>query len=107
VKLAYHPVASTSDVALDTSIYVLAGDRQITLVNLGGTLYALGGICTHGSARLAGGYIEKGLIECPLHAGTFDIRTGRAIDEPCTVDTKSYPVRIEGATVLVGIEEPA
>ena len=105
--MTFHPVAATGDVAVGASIHVVVGDRHIVLVNLAGTFYALGGICTHGFARLAGGHIENGTIECPLHAGTFDIRTGRAVDEPCTVNTKSYPVRVDGDAVLVGVDASA
>jgi naphthalene 1,2-dioxygenase system ferredoxin subunit len=107
MDLEYHAVASRADVAVDSALHVRAGGREIALCNLGGTFYALGGICTHGAARLARGTIEGDLIECPLHAGTFEIKTGRAVDQPCTVNTKSYPVRIDGETVLVGIEPPA
>ena len=92
---------------MNASIHVLAGDRAIAVINLDGEFYALGGMCTHGSARLAGGHIERGLIECPLHAGTFDIKTGRAVDEPCTVNTKSYDVRVEDGTIFVAIDVPS
>ena len=50
------------------------------------------------------GFILGGLIECPNHGGTFDIKTGRAVDYPCTVNVKKYEVRVEGDEVLIGWE---
>lgn len=34
--------------------------------------------CTHGSANLCYGYFDGKHIECPLHQGLFDARTGEA-----------------------------
>lgn len=45
------------------------------------------------------------IIECPFHGGTFDIRTGEAIDFPCVLPLKSYPVTVEGGGVYVNLEE--
>jgi nitrite reductase/ring-hydroxylating ferredoxin subunit len=106
MSLVFHALASMSDVAVNSAINVTVGDREIAVFNLDGAFYALGGICTHGMARLADGYIEGELIECPKHAGTFEIKTGIAIDYPCTVNTKSYELRVEGETILVGIDAP-
>jgi naphthalene 1,2-dioxygenase ferredoxin component len=77
--------------------------RKIALFKLDGAMYALQGFCTHGHAELAGGYVEGDLIQCPMHGGTFEIRTGKAVGEPCTVDLQVLPVKIEGDQVLVGL----
>ena len=45
--------------------------------------------------------MEKGEIECPLHAGRFDIKTGKATAPPCVDDIKTYPVRVEGGEIQV------
>jgi nitrite reductase/ring-hydroxylating ferredoxin subunit len=104
MSVVFHEAAKISDVGQDSAVHVKVADREIALINLAGTLYAIGGICTHGAARLADGYIEGELIECPQHAGTFEIKTGKAVDYPCTVNVKSYDVRIDGDTVMIGWE---
>jgi len=55
--------------------------------------------CTHAKASLADGFITEGCIECPIHMGLFDVRTGRAVSAPCTIDLKVYPVRQVGGGV--------
>ena len=99
----YHHVAKVSDVDEDEVIDVAIGTRQLALYNLGGRFYATDGICTHAYAPLADGYVEDGVIECPLHGGCFDIRTGAAVGPPCTEGLATYPVRLDGDDVLVGI----
>ncbi|HXP93012.1 MAG TPA: non-heme iron oxygenase ferredoxin subunit [Candidatus Binatia bacterium] len=104
MSVEFHRAAAASKIAPDTGLHVTIGEHEIALFNLGGEFYAIGGICTHGAARLAEGYVEGELIECPQHAGTFEIKTGRAVDAPCTVDVPHYPVKVEGDAVLIGIE---
>ncbi len=55
------------------------------------------------AASLADGYMEGELIECPLHGGCFDIKTGKAMTPPVTDDIKTYEVKIDGDDVLVGV----
>lgn len=73
--------------------------EPVCLYNLGGTIYATHDVCTHGQASLADGFVEAGEIECPLHQGRFDIRTGRATGAPCVTGIRTYPVKVEGGGV--------
>ena len=59
--------------------------------------------CTHARARLSEGYLEGFLIECPLHQGLFDIRTGEAKGLPCTEPLRTFEVRREGEDLLVSL----
>jgi nitrite reductase/ring-hydroxylating ferredoxin subunit len=45
-------------------------------------------------ARLSDGYLDGFLIECLLHQGLFDIRSGKCAGDPVDVDLASYDVRI-------------
>ena len=76
----------------------------VALYQLGDQVYATHGICTHALAFLADGFVEDGKIECPLHQGLFDIRTGKALCAPLTEDIKTYPVKVEGGTVFVDLD---
>src|SRR5690349_3154986 len=68
-----------------------------------GSWHATANICTHAFALLTDGWLEGDVIECPLHAGRFDVRGGQALCAPVTEDIATYPVRIEGSDVLVGL----
>jgi nitrite reductase/ring-hydroxylating ferredoxin subunit len=41
--------------------------------------------CTHGAANLCDGYFSGTHIECPLHQGLFDARTGDALAAPAHI----------------------
>ncbi len=57
--------------------------------------------CTHGIASLSEGTLEGGVIECPFHGGAFDVRTGRAVSEPCTMPLQTFEVVVRGDAVYV------
>ena len=82
---------------------VLAG-LEIALFDLEDTIFATDDICTHAYARLSDGWLDNGEIECPLHAGRFDIKTGRATAPPCADDIKTYPVRVVGDEIQVKLD---
>ena len=66
--------------------------------------YATDGLCTHEQAHLADGLVIDDIIECPLHNGRFDYRTGEAMGAPVCVDLKTYPVRVENGRVLIDLD---
>lgn len=61
------------------------------------------GLCTHEQVHLADGLVLEHRIECPKHNGQFDYRTGAATRAPVCQNLATYPVRVEGARVLIGI----
>ena len=65
--------------------------------------YATDGFCTHERAHLAEGLVMDEIIECPKHNGRFDYRTGEAKGAPVCVALRTYPVKVEGGRVLIGI----
>ena len=101
--IEFHNVAKTTSLDEDEALQVLINGQEIAIYNLEGEFYATDDICTHAYASLADGYIEGGNIECPLHGGCFDIKSGKATTAPCTVDLKTYQVKIEGEDILVGL----
>ncbi len=76
----------------------------VALYRLGDEVYATHGICTHALAFLADGYVEDGKIECPLHQGLFDIRTGKALCAPLTKDIQTFAVKVEDGAVFVDLD---
>lgn len=79
-------------------------DNDVTAVSVAGHQYALYRIdkqwyvtdnhCSHARAPLCEGYLDGFFIECPLHQGRFDIRTGKAKGTPAIKPVRSYPVRV-------------
>ena len=58
-------------------------------------------MCTHEEYSLEDGLVIGTVIECPLHQGRFDIRSGKALSAPVCVDLKTYETKIEDGKVFV------
>ena len=84
-------------------MYVEVEDEPVCLINLDGELFAINDICTHEEASLSDGTIDGDLIECPLHGGAFDIRTGGPAAMPVVVATEKYAVRIVDDEVQISV----
>jgi phenylpropionate dioxygenase-like ring-hydroxylating dioxygenase large terminal subunit/NADPH-dependent 2,4-dienoyl-CoA reductase/sulfur reductase-like enzyme len=82
-------------------------DVPVALYRPDDEVFATHGICTHALAFLAEGFLEDGKIECPLHQGQFDIRTGKALCAPLTKDIQTFAVKIEDGKVFVDLDRPA
>ena len=82
---------------------------RIAVFNVDGELHGLQDRCSHQRAWLSEGYLDEDdcRVECPLHASSFDLRTGRPSGPPAIVPVRVYPVRTEGGVVRVEVEEPA
>jgi len=94
------------EVEIDDTYQVVFDDRPpIAIYNVGGTFYATDDTCTHGDASLADGLLEGCAIECPFHAGTFDVRTGKALTRPCVEPVRAYPVKVEDGVIYVLVDE--
>jgi naphthalene 1,2-dioxygenase ferredoxin component len=78
--------------------------RELALFRVGDEVFASDAFCTHGHARLCEGFIEGHEIECPLHQGKFDLRSGAPTCEPAAEALKVYPVRIDGGRVWVSFD---
>lgn len=91
----------------DDVVAVAVAGAQIALYDIGGEIFATDNLCTHGDARLCDGFLEDGTIECPLHQGRFDVRSGKALCKPLTENLRTYPIRVEGEQVFVALEAEA
>ena len=78
--------------------------RSIALYAADDGIFATDNICTHAYACLSDGWLDGEVIECPLHAARFDIRSGKVLDPPATEDLKTYPVRLVGDVIQVRID---
>jgi naphthalene 1,2-dioxygenase system ferredoxin subunit len=88
----------------DVRGFEVAG-RAIALYQVDGAFYATEDRCTHGLASLSDGVVDGELIECPLHFGAFNIRTGAAAAAPCSVAIRTFAVREEAGQLLVEMPE--
>jgi len=96
--------AARADLAEGEVLGVKVAGHSIALYDVDGRIFATDNICTHAYARLSDGWLDGGLIECPLHAARFDVQTGKVLDPPATEDLKTYPVRIVDDVIQVKLD---
>jgi 3-phenylpropionate/trans-cinnamate dioxygenase ferredoxin component len=84
---------------------VYAGLVAVGVYNCGGGLYALEDRCSHDDGPLVEGDWEpdEGVVICPRHGATFDIRTGKALTLPAYLPVDTFPVRVDHGVVKVDI----
>ena len=101
-------VGKTSDVP-EGEVRRFVVDRiEIAVANLGnGEFVAVDDICSHAEASLSEGEVDVDMetIECPRHGSTFDLRSGKPRTLPATVPIATFPVKVEGDTLLIELED--
>lgn len=80
------------------------GAPRLAVFNVDGHVCVTSNLCTHSVAVLTDGYFEGDTVECPLHGGCFNVRTGKAMLFPCETPLRTYPVAVEGDDVFVEID---
>ncbi len=81
------------------------GTDQVLVVNTGGTIRAMQGICSHEYFELDKGFLTAGTLTCALHLSRFDLDTGEPLDPPAELPLATYPVIVENGRILVEIPD--
>jgi 3-phenylpropionate/trans-cinnamate dioxygenase ferredoxin subunit len=66
-----------------------------------GDFFVTDGYCTHEQTHLADGLVMDDIIECPKHNGRFNYKTGQGKGAPICENLRTYPVKVENATVFI------
>jgi len=93
--------ASTAEVPDDEPLGLEIGGLKVALFKVDGSYFATGNVCTHAYALLSDGFLDGCEIECPLHNGRFDVRTGKAKSSPVETDIPTYPVQVVGDAIEI------
>lgn len=101
-------VSSMNDLADGEIMAVAVNGIEICLARIGDEVYAIGSRCSHELARLDWGEViaESYELECPLHSGRFDLRSGAPTAFPCVEAVASYAVRVESGEIHVSLTSP-
>ena len=73
----------------------------VTIFLSEGDVYCLDDTCTHDTYSLAEGWVEKCVVECPLHFAKFDLRTGAVVSPPAPAPISTHELRVEGDDIHV------
>ncbi len=96
--------AASADVAEGAAVAVEVMGHSLALYRVEGELFCTDNVCTHEYALLTDGWLEGHVIECPLHAGQFDIRDGKGLCAPVEKPVAIFSVRQDGDDVMVQLD---
>lgn len=100
----YIQVAKLPQLPPGSALEVDVEGRAVALFHTSEGLRAIDAECSHAGGPLCEGELEGEVLTCPWHAATFDLGSGKALSLPATLDLRTYPVRVEGDDVLVGLD---
>jgi nitrite reductase/ring-hydroxylating ferredoxin subunit len=105
--MAEEAVCPVSDLPENSVKAFEIGTTTLAVYNIGGEFFATDNECTHGAASLADGILEDDVIECTLHFGAFNVKTGKAVSAPCFVPLRTYKVAVKDGQVFVDLDREA
>jgi 3-phenylpropionate/trans-cinnamate dioxygenase ferredoxin component len=100
-------VGKTTDIPVGEARRFQVNGVEVAVANMGeGRFLAVGDVCSHAEASLSEGEVDTDdeTIECPRHGSVFDLCTGRPKSLPATLPVPSFPVKVEGETILIEVE---
>ena len=100
-NLNWVEVCNESEIEIDDLRKFDHIDKTYCIYRLADGFYATDGLCTHEEVHLEDGLVMHGEIECPMHQGIFDIKTGKAVSEPACIDLKTYETKIENNKIYI------
>jgi nitrite reductase/ring-hydroxylating ferredoxin subunit len=77
------------------------GMPELVVCNVDGEFHVVDAACSHVKTSLAEGRLLGCEIECPLHSGRFDVRTGRATRRPAKRPIAVYECMIDGDDLYI------
>ena len=100
-KLNWILVCNESEIEIDDLKRFDYKDNTFCIYKLKDGIYATDGLCTHEAFHLEEGLVMHEEIECPMHQGIFDIKSGKAVSEPACVDLKTYEIKVEEKKIYI------
>jgi nitrite reductase (NADH) small subunit len=98
------PVGRVSEFAPGAGRMVSVSGRNVAVFRLGDEFFALDNMCLHRGGPLCDGEILNGVVTCPWHFWSYEIRTGTMVQDP-RVGVSKHDVRIDGEQVAVRLTD--
>jgi nitrite reductase/ring-hydroxylating ferredoxin subunit len=105
VPTGFTKVATLSEIP-DGEMKVVAGDLAV-IAHAEGKFYAFGNVCPHAAGPIGEGFLDGCIVECPWHAGRWDIKTGKALTLLATADIPLFEVRVAGEDIEIRLSQAA
>ena len=94
-------VAKLSDLDEGELLGAEVDGMPICLAKVDGIVYACTDKCTHIGGPLSEGELDGDVLTCPWHGAQFNVCTGKVLRGPACQDILTYPVQMEGESILI------
>lgn len=94
-------VASVAEFKVDEVRVVDVDNVMVAVYNLDGDFIAIEDVCPHDGSEIASGCVKNGILECPHHGATFDLRSGDVLTPPAYDPLEMMQLRVENGFVEV------
>ena len=84
---------------------VVDGTDLVLVVNRGGEVRAMQGICSHEYFELDKGFMTAGTLTCALHLSRFSLDDGEPLDPPAELPLAIYPTLVVDGRVVIEVPE--
>jgi nitrite reductase/ring-hydroxylating ferredoxin subunit len=98
-------VANLNDLDEGELLGLEVDGELICLAKVNGHIYAFTDNCTHISGPLNEGELNGDILTCPWHGAQFNVCTGKVLRGPARQNLLTYPVRVEGESILISLPE--
>lgn len=100
--MAFVKVAQKSEIKAGKGKVVEVNGKSIAILNDNGKFFAVENECKHVGGPLGEGTCQDGIVMCPWHQWTYDLKTGKnKMDESIKLET--YEIKVEGNNLLVNL----
>ncbi len=106
-KYTLMPVIRADQVPINELRIVEAGDINLLMCNVAGTIYAFQNSCAQNSLSLEKGLLEGGILTCPCHGHQYDVRQGGRCLTESSLRLESLTVKMQGNVVKVALPKEA
>ena len=83
---------------------VRVNDKPMVAIRVEGACHVIEDVCPHAGFPLGEGDLAGRVLTCPYHGFTYDVVTGRNVDDPDDVPVKRYPCEVRDGKLRVDIE---
>ncbi len=103
-QLEFVVVAELSEIGNGERLFLEIDGNNLVVFNIAGKIFAISDTCSHDDNPLGDGEINDDLeVVCPRHGARFNIKNGKAVSMPATVDIPAFPVRIIDGQIEIGL----
>ena len=100
----YVTVGQTADFPAGEGRMAVVNGRHVAIFRLDDGYFAIDNLCLHQAGPLCDGAVERGIVTCPWHGWSYDIRTGILVQDG-KVGVSRHTTRVVGDTVQVQLTD--